>query len=58
MSLRPIFEVCARETGYDGLGRRRYAWWRQDVAKTQLRETLNEISWESRSRGWGEKNTQ
>ena len=29
VALRPLFEVCARDTGYDGGGRRRKVWWRQ-----------------------------
>ena len=27
VSLRPIFEVCAKETGYEGGGRLREPWW-------------------------------
>ena len=41
--LRPTFEVCAREMGYDGGGHRRNAWWRQDALDTQNRENLEEI---------------
>ena len=29
--LRPLFEVCARETDYKCGGHRREAWWRQEV---------------------------
>ena len=29
VALRPLFEVCARETWYAGGGSRREAWWRQ-----------------------------
>ena len=38
--LRPIFEVCERETGYEGGGRRREAWWTQEEEETHSRETL------------------
>ena len=40
VTLRPIFEVCARETGYDGGGKLREPWWRQAAAEKQLRVTL------------------
>ena len=33
VALRPLFEVCARETGYGGGGRMRKVWWRQDAKK-------------------------
>ena len=29
VALRPLFEVCARETGYEGGEWRREVWWRQ-----------------------------
>ena len=35
--LRPLFEVCARETGYEGGGRRRNFWWRQEATKNNFR---------------------
>ena len=47
VALRPIFVVCARETGYEGGGIRIDAWWRQEAPETQLRETLEEISQEA-----------
>ena len=40
VALRPLFEVCARDTGYKGGGRRRKAWWRQEATEKQLRSTL------------------
>ena len=40
VALRPIFEVCAGENGYDGGGLRREAWWRQEASEKQLRATL------------------
>ena len=46
----PIFEVCIRETGYEGGGSKRDAWWRQEVEDTKLRETLEKISQEARRR--------
>ena len=33
VALRPLFEVCARETENEGGGRRRKAWWRQEATK-------------------------
>ena len=29
VALRPLFQVCTREIGYEGGERRRKAWWRQ-----------------------------
>ena len=40
VALRPLFEVCARETGYGGEERRRKAWWGQEAIEKQLRATL------------------
>ena len=40
VALRSMFEVCAREKGYKGGGRRREAWWRQEATEKQLRATL------------------
>ena len=34
MALRPIFEVYAREKGYEGVGCRRESWWNQEAAET------------------------
>ena len=49
VSLRPLFEVCTRETGYEGGGRRRKVWWRQEATEKQLQATL-EDSWEAKRR--------
>ena len=43
VALRPIFEVYAKETGYEGGGRLREPWWRQAAAEKQLRATLEDI---------------
>ena len=40
---RPIFGVCARETGYEGEGRLRVAWWRQKAAEDHLRVMVEAI---------------
>ena len=37
VALHPLFEVCAREKGYDGGGRRRKTCWRQEATEKQLR---------------------
>ena len=29
VALHPLFELCTRETGYEGGGRRKKLWWRQ-----------------------------
>ena len=42
--LRPIFEVCTRNTGNKGGWRRRDVRWRQEMAETQFKATLDEIS--------------
>ena len=36
VDLQPIFEVFADETGYEGGGHRREAWWRQGEADKKL----------------------
>ena len=43
VALRPIIEVCAGNTGYEGGGLRREEWWNQGAAYKQLRATLEEI---------------
>ena len=40
--IHPLFEVCARETGYGGGGWRRKAWWSQEATEKQLRATLED----------------
>ena len=41
--LRPILDVCARETGYEGGGRLRVPWWRQEAAENQLKIMVEAI---------------
>ena len=41
--LRPIIEVCNRETVYEGVGRHCDLWWRQTATQKQIRATLEEI---------------
>ena len=48
VALRPIFEVCTREKGYEEGGQRRDPWWKQEGPYNILRATLEEISWEAR----------
>ena len=38
--IRPLFEVCEREKGYERGGRRRKEWWRKKATEKQLRATL------------------
>ena len=49
VALRTLFEVCASETGNEGMGRRRKVWWRQEATEKKLRVTL-EYSREAKSR--------
>ena len=53
VALRPLFEVYARETGYEGGGRRTNMWRRQEVTKKQLQATLEELREAKRSRRSG-----
>ena len=41
--LRPIFEVCTKDTGYEGGGKLRGPWWRQEAAEQQLETTLKNV---------------
>ena len=50
--LRPMLEVCDRETRYEGGGRCRDPWWRKMAAQKQLSVTLEEISAAARERCW------
>ena len=50
VELRPIFEVCAGEKVYEGGGRSREAWWRQEATDKQLWATLVGVSRESKRR--------
>ena len=43
MDLRPIFEVCAKEMGYEGGGKLRNPWWRQEAAEQQLEAMLKNM---------------
>ena len=52
--LRPLFEVCTRETGYEGVGRRREAWWRQNATEKKLWATLASSQEAKRRRSGGE----
>ena len=48
VAFHPIFELCVRENiYYGGEGHRRYPWWWQEAPKNQLRENLEDISWEA-----------
>ena len=44
VATRPIFDVCAQETGYEGGGRLRVPWLRHKAAKYQMRVTVEDIS--------------
>ena len=43
VSIRPIFDLCVRDTGYEGGGRLWVPWWRQKAAWDQLRVTVESI---------------
>ena len=43
MALRPIFDVCARDTGYERGGRLRVTWWRQEAAENHLKFKVKAI---------------
>ena len=43
VALRPIFEVCTKETGNGGGGKLRNPWWRQEAAAQQLEARLKNI---------------
>ena len=42
-NLWPIFEVYAKDTGYEGDGKLRESWWRQVDEEKQLEATLKNI---------------
>ena len=48
VDLRPIFEVCALETDYEGGGRLQVLWWSQAAAEKHLKFTAESILLESR----------
>ena len=52
VALRPIIEICDRETGYKGGGRRCEPWWRKTAAWKELSTRLEEISAAERARRW------
>ena len=57
--LRPIFEVCKGNKGYEGYGCRREAWWSQAATYKQLWATMAGLSQEAkRRRRLGESVTQ
>ena len=43
VALRPIFDVCAIETGYEGGGRLQVLWWSQDTAEKQMKVMVEAI---------------
>ena len=47
--LRLILEICNRETGYKGGGRRRELWWYKMAAWKLLSATLDEMLEEARA---------
>ena len=49
-TLRPIFDFCVREAGYEGVGRLRVSWWRQEAADKQLEVAVEAISEAARVR--------
>ena len=50
VELQLIFEVCAGDKDYEGGGRRREAWWRQEATEKKLWATLEVFSRESNRR--------
>ena len=58
VALRPLFEVCARETLYKGGGHKRDAWWRQEAPEKQIRATLADLRKDKRRRHGRENVTQ
>ena len=48
VDLRPVFEVCVKETGFEGGGRERKQWSHQTEVERQLKTTPKEISAASR----------
>ena len=53
VALCPILEFCDRETGFEGVGRRREIFWRKMVATNQLSDTLRYIFFEAMEQRWG-----
>ena len=48
MALRPIFDLCAGEKGYEGRGKIRVLWRRQAAEEKKLRVMIEEILAEAR----------
>ena len=55
VALSPLFEVCTRETGYEGGERRRKVWWIQEATEKQLWATLEDSREAKRRRRSGGK---
>ena len=53
MALRPILEVCDRETVNEGGGRRHEPWWWETAARKQLNAKLEDILVAARAWRWG-----
>ena len=51
------FSGVCRIEGKRGGGCMRITWWSQEASETQLWSTLDEISWKSNRRRWGERDT-
>ena len=47
VAILTLFELCTRDTGYEGGGWRRKVWWRQEAIEKQPWATLEE-SWEAK----------
>ena len=43
VAARPIFYICAQETGFEGVVRLRVTWWRQKSVEDQLRVMVEAI---------------
>ena len=52
LGLRPILEICDRETGYEGGYMCDEPWWRQTADQKNLSATLEEISTAEREQRW------
>ena len=48
LATQTIFDVCAREMGYEGGGRLRLPWWRQKAADNEMMFTVEAILTASR----------
>ena len=53
VGIHPLFEVCVRQTGYRGGGRKIKAWWRQEATEKHLRDTLEDSQEAKRRRRSG-----